>query len=158
VDDGTTVDNGTDRGVHELVTHQLNIANGNHHAGRAIARDTGVDDRQPAMYRLGDPTGPPHPRHRAPDRHRAPPLPAGPAVPDRPPRLADPPMDLDVDGEIRGRTPAQTTLEANPLRVMVGADFPDARGSPVRSDDPGAAAAGPRDRARQNARVPGAAG
>jgi diacylglycerol kinase family enzyme len=37
----------------------------------------------------------------------------------------DPPLDLDVDGEIRGRTPAQITLEANALRVMVGADFPD---------------------------------
>ena len=38
---GMTVENGTDRtggedrGVHELVTHQLNIANGSHHAGRA---------------------------------------------------------------------------------------------------------------------------
>jgi diacylglycerol kinase (ATP) len=32
--------------VHELVTQQLNIANGSHHAGRAIARDTGLDDRQ----------------------------------------------------------------------------------------------------------------
>ena len=37
----------------------------------------------------------------------------------------DPRLDLDVDGEIRGRTPAQITLEANALRVMVGADFPD---------------------------------
>ena len=43
----------------------------------------------------------------------------------------DPPMDLDVDGEIRGRTPAQITLEANALRVMVGADFfPTSRGCP----------------------------
>ena len=38
----------------------------------------------------------------------------------------DPPLDLDFDSEIRGRTPAQITLEANALRVMVGADFPDA--------------------------------
>jgi diacylglycerol kinase family enzyme len=30
-----------------------------------------------------------------------------------------------VDGEIRGRTPAQITLEANALRVMVRPDFPD---------------------------------
>jgi len=37
----------------------------------------------------------------------------------------DPPLDLDVDGEIRGRAPAQITLEANALRVMVGPDFPD---------------------------------
>jgi hypothetical protein len=40
--------------VHELVTHQLNIANGSHHAGRAIARDTGLDDRHLVIYRLGD--------------------------------------------------------------------------------------------------------
>src|SRR3954470_24623392 len=46
-DDGATVDHdtggtgGMNGGVHELVTHQLNIANGSHHAGRAIARDTG---------------------------------------------------------------------------------------------------------------------
>ena len=30
----------------------------------------------------------------------------------------DPRLDLDVDGEIRGRTPAQITLEANALRVI----------------------------------------
>jgi diacylglycerol kinase family enzyme len=35
------------------------------------------------------------------------------------------PLDLDVVGEIRGRTPAEITLEANALRVMVAADFPD---------------------------------
>ena len=35
-------------------------------------------------------------------------------------------MDLDIDGEIRGRTPAQVTLQANALRVMVGAGYPDA--------------------------------
>jgi diacylglycerol kinase (ATP) len=40
--------------VHELDTHQLNIANGSHHAGRAIAPDTGLDDRLLVVYRLGD--------------------------------------------------------------------------------------------------------
>ena len=119
----------TDRGAHELVTHQLNIANGSHHAGRAIARDTGLDDRELVIYRLGDAhrlrltlatvrqtvTGP----------HR--PLAHTPFLTARHVWLhTDPPMDLDVDGEIRGRTPAQITLEANALRVMVGADFPDA--------------------------------
>ena len=119
---------GTDRGVHELVTHQLNIANGSHHAGRAIARDTGLDDRQLVIYRLGDAhrlrltlatvrqtvTGPRRPLAHTPfltARHVW--------------LHTDPPLDLDVDGEIRGRTPAQITLEANALRVMVGADFPD---------------------------------
>jgi diacylglycerol kinase family enzyme len=49
-------------------------------------------------------------------------------VPDRPARLAPhrSPLDLHVDGEIRGHTPAQITLEANALRVMVATDFPDA--------------------------------
>ena len=133
-DDGPTVDhrtdgtNGTDRGVHELVTHQLNIANGSHHAGRAIARDTGLDDRQLVIYRLGDArrlrltlatvrqtvTGPRRPLAQTP------------FLTARSVWLhTDPPLDLDVDGEIRGRTPAQITLEANALRVMVGADFPD---------------------------------
>ena len=53
-DGGTDGTGGTTGGVHELVTHQLNIANGSHHAGRAIARDTGLDDRQLVVYRLGD--------------------------------------------------------------------------------------------------------
>jgi diacylglycerol kinase (ATP) len=129
--DGTTADDGIDgrdRGVHELVTHQLNIANGSHHAGRAIARDTGLDDRQLVIYQLGDAhrlrltlatvrqtvTGPRRPLAHTPfltARHVW--------------LHTDPPLDLDVDGEIRGRTPAQITLEANALRVMVAADFPD---------------------------------
>jgi diacylglycerol kinase family enzyme len=106
-DDGTDRTDGTDRGVHALVTHQLNIANGSHHAGRAIARDTGLDDRQLVIYRLGDAqrlgltlatvrqavTGPRHPLAHTPfltARHVW--------------LQTDPPMDLDVDGEIRGRT------------------------------------------------------
>ena len=102
------------------------------HAGRAIARDTGLDDRELVINRLGDAhrlrltlatvrqtvTGPRRPLAHSPfltARHVW--------------LHTDPPMDLDVDGEIRGRTPAQITLEANALRVMVGADFPDVRGS-----------------------------
>ena len=53
-DNGTTGTAGIEGGVHELVTHQLDIANGSHHAGRAIARDTDLDDRQLVVYRLGD--------------------------------------------------------------------------------------------------------
>jgi diacylglycerol kinase family enzyme len=98
VDHDTSGTGGMDRGVHELVTHQLNIANGSHHAGRAIARDTGP--RRPLAHT-------PFLTARHVWLH------------------TDPPLDLDVDGEIRGRTPAQITLEANALRVMVRADFPD---------------------------------
>ena len=115
--------------MHELVTHQLNIANGSHHAGRAIARDTGLDDRQLVVYRLGDA-----------DRLRLTLATVRQAVTGPRRSLAhtpfltarqvwldtDPPLQLDVDGEIRGRTPAQITLEANALRVMVRPDFPDA--------------------------------
>ena len=119
---------GTTGGVQELVTHQLNIANGSHHAGRAIARDTGLDDRQLVVYRLGDA-----------DRLRLTLATVRQAVTGPRRRLAhtpfltarqvwldtDPPLQLDVDGEIRGRTPAQIILEANALRVLVPADFPD---------------------------------
>ena len=113
----------------ELVTHQLNIANGSHHAGREIARDTGLDDRQLVVYRLGDAdrlrltlatvrqavTGPRRSLAHTPFRTA------------RQVWLdTDPPLQLDVDGEIRGRTPAQITLEANALRVVVRPDIPDA--------------------------------
>jgi hypothetical protein len=69
----------------------------------------------------------PHPGHHPPDRHRPRrPLAHTPFLTARSVWLqTDPPLDLDVDGEIRGRTPAQITLEANALRVMVGTDFPD---------------------------------
>src|SRR5215213_142598 len=94
--------------VHELNTHQLNIANGSHHAGRAIAPDTGLDDRLLVVYRLGDSnrlrlaaatlrqtiTGPRRPLARTP------------FLTTRELWLeTDPPMELDVDGEIRDRTP-----------------------------------------------------
>jgi diacylglycerol kinase (ATP) len=114
--------------VHELDTHQLNIANGSHHAGRAIAPDTGLDDRLLVVYRLGDSnrlrlaaatlrqtvTGPRRPLARTP------------FLTTRELWLeTDPPMDLDIDGEIRGRSPVQITLEANALRVMVPTTFTD---------------------------------
>jgi len=86
-----------------------------------IARATGPDDRQLVIYQLGDAhrlrltlatvrqtvTGP----------HR--PLAHTPFLTARHVWLhTDPRLDLDVDGEIRGRTPAQITLEANALRVI----------------------------------------
>jgi hypothetical protein len=113
---------------YDVNTHQLNIANGSHHAGRAIAPDTGLDDRLLVVYRLGNAnrlrlaaatlrqtvTGP----------HR--PLARTPFLTTRQLWLeTDPPMELDVDGEIRDRTPVQITLEANALRVMVPTAFTD---------------------------------
>jgi diacylglycerol kinase (ATP) len=110
--------------VPELVSHQLNIANGSHHAGGAIARDTGLEDRQLVVYPLGDAD-----RLRltlvtvrqavtGPRRH---------AFPDRPPGL--PGHESGHAARRRRRDPrpqAQITLEANALRVMVRTDFPDA--------------------------------
>ena len=98
------------------------------HAGRAIARDTGLDDRQLVIYRLGDAnrlrltlaavrqtvTGPRRSLAETPF------LTTREACVD-----TDPPMAHDVDGEIRGRTPVQITLDANALRAMVDTDFPD---------------------------------
>ena len=89
---------------------------------------TGLDDRQLVVYRLGDAN-----RLRlslATVRQTV----IGPRRPlDRTQFLTagevwlgtDPPLALDVDGEIRGRTPARISLEANALRVMVGTDFVD---------------------------------
>ncbi|HEU0127242.1 MAG TPA: hypothetical protein VFQ48_01345, partial [Pseudonocardiaceae bacterium] len=37
----------------------------------------------------------------------------------------DPPLPLDIDGEIRGHTPVRIRIVPNALRVMVTADFPD---------------------------------
>jgi YegS/Rv2252/BmrU family lipid kinase len=114
--------------VHELDTHQLNIANGSHHAGRAIAPDTGLDDRLLVVYRLGDSN---RLRLAASTLHQTVTGPRRPLA--RTPFLitrelwleTDPPMELDVDGEIRGRSPVQITLEANALRVMVPSAFTD---------------------------------
>lgn len=114
--------------VHELATHQLNIANGSFHAGRAIAADAGIDDRLLVVYRLGDANrlrltaatvrqavlGPYRPLARTPF-----------LTADKLSLETDPPLDLDIDGEIRGRTPVEISLEANALRVMVAPSFRD---------------------------------
>jgi hypothetical protein len=67
-------------------------------------------------------------------------------------------LDPDVGGEIRGRTPAQITLEANALRVMVSTDFPDVCGSPFAATIEDAAAAGHCDRDPPQLIVAAAAG
>lgn len=115
--------------THEMVTHQLNIANGSHHSGRRFAGDASPDDRLLNVYRLGD-------RSRlglaaATVAHVV----AGPRR-----RLADemfintshevrvttdPPLPVDVDGEIRGRTPVTIGLLPNALRVLVPHTFDD---------------------------------
>jgi YegS/Rv2252/BmrU family lipid kinase len=118
----------TEDATYDVVTHQLNVANGAHHSGRPIARDAGPDDRLLAVYRLGDES-----RHRlagATLRHvlaghrRS--LEEDAFVTTRDVRIeTDPPLPVDVDGEIRGRTPVRVSLLPNALRVMVPPDFTD---------------------------------
>ena len=111
-----------------LDTHQLNIANGSFHAGRPITGDTGADDRLLLVYCLGGPARrsliSATVRHAALGRRRTMKEPAFLAVSE----LwldTDPPLPLDVDGEIRARTPTQINLAPQALRVMVAPDFPD---------------------------------
>ncbi|PZS38958.1 MAG: diacylglycerol kinase, partial [Pseudonocardiales bacterium] len=104
------------------------IANGSFHAGRPITGDASADDRLLLVYPLGGTHR--HQligaatRHALTGRHRALTEPAFLAVND----LwlhTDPPLPLDVDGEIRGHTPTRITLAPEALRVMVAPAFPD---------------------------------
>jgi diacylglycerol kinase (ATP) len=114
--------------TYTLNTHQLNIANGSFHGGRPIAGDTGADDRLLLVYPLGGPARPSLVtatlRHVISGARRSMAEPAFLAVSE----LwldTDPPLPLDVDGELRGRTPTRIVLAPNALRVMVTPDFPD---------------------------------
>ncbi|MFI0349028.1 diacylglycerol/lipid kinase family protein [Actinomadura sp. 9N407] len=114
--------------TYEMDTHQLNVANGAHHSGTRIARDASPDDRLLAVYRLGD-------RRRlrlasATARHVL----TGPRrslsedaflTTDHVHISTEPPMQVDVDGEIRGRTPMTIRLLGNALRVIVPQSFVD---------------------------------
>ncbi|MCP2336372.1 diacylglycerol/lipid kinase family protein [Actinomadura rupiterrae] len=112
----------------EVETHQLNIANGAHHSGQRIARDASPDDRLLAVYRLGD--GRRLRLASATARHVL----TGPwrtldeeaFLTTQHVRIAtDPPLPVDVDGEIRGRTPVEIRLLGNALRVIVPQSFID---------------------------------
>ncbi|HEU5158733.1 MAG TPA: diacylglycerol kinase family protein [Streptosporangiaceae bacterium] len=112
----------------DFVTHQLNIANGAHHSGRLIAGDAGPDDRRLAVYRLGDERrkrlAGATLRHMLVGYRRS--LDEEAFITTREVHVeTDPPMPVDVDGEIRGRTPLTVTLLPNALRVMVPRDFVD---------------------------------
>jgi YegS/Rv2252/BmrU family lipid kinase len=114
--------------VSELRTHQLNIANGSFHAGNPITGDASADDRLLLAYALGK-----HGRrhlltatltHILTGRRRT--LTAAPFLAtDNLHLQTDPPLPLDIDGEIRGHTPVTIRIAPEALRVMVTDDFPD---------------------------------
>jgi diacylglycerol kinase (ATP) len=113
---------------YQVDTHQLNIANGSFHAGRPITGDTSADDRLLLVYRLGGRDRgtllAATVRHAVSGARRSAAEPAFLAVSEL--RLeTDPPLPLDVDGELRAHTPVRIALAPNALRVMVRPDFPD---------------------------------
>jgi diacylglycerol kinase family enzyme len=108
-------------------THQLNIANGNFHAGLPISRDGTADDQLLLVYPMGGATRAALIRataqHALHGRHRPmtdPPF----LVTDDLWLHTDPVLPIDVDGEVVGHTPTRVTLAAEALRVMVAADDP----------------------------------
>ncbi len=111
-----------------VTTHQLNIANGSFHGGRLITGDASADDRLLVAYRLGGDSRlsliAATLRHALLGTRRTYAEPAFLATSE----LwlhTDPPLPLDIDGEIRGHTPVRITLAPNALRVMVAPGFPD---------------------------------
>ncbi|WP_283136966.1 diacylglycerol/lipid kinase family protein [Rhizohabitans arisaemae] len=113
---------------HELLTHQLNIANGRFYGGRLIARDISIDNRTLVAYQLGSGkrlrllaevmflafTG----------RRRN--LAGGPFLTARELHLETfPPLAVDLDGEVHGMTPVHIRSLSNALRVMVPPGFVD---------------------------------
>ncbi|MFC4909772.1 diacylglycerol/lipid kinase family protein [Actinomadura gamaensis] len=112
----------------EVATHQLNIANGAHHSGQRIARDASPDDRLLAVYRLGDERrlrlASATARHVLTGPWRS--LDEAAFLTTQHVRIAtDPPLPVDVDGEIRARTPVEIRLLGNALRVIVPQSFND---------------------------------
>jgi len=114
--------------IHTVVTHQLNVANGAHHSGQRIARDASPDDRLLAVYRLGDQRrlrlASATARHVLTGQWRSLEEDAF-LTTDHVRITTDRPLNVDVDGEIRGRTPVTVRLLGNALRVIVPQSFKD---------------------------------
>jgi YegS/Rv2252/BmrU family lipid kinase len=117
----------TDQGDFAYDTHELIVANGRFHAGTLIAEDLSADDGHLVVFHLGDD------RRRellrslvlfAMDRPRT--LREGNFVRVERARItATPPQDLEVDGELRARTPVEFGVDRDALKVIVPADRPD---------------------------------
>jgi diacylglycerol kinase (ATP) len=114
----------TERGDFSYATHELIVANGRFHAGTLIAPDLSADDDHLVVFHLGD-----H-RRIALLRslvlfalHRPRTLREGNTVRVERARItATPPQDLEVDGELRGRTPVEFGVDREALKVLVPAD------------------------------------
>lgn len=113
---------------HELLTHQLNIANGRYHGGWQIASDISIDNRRLVAYQLGSGK---RLRLLAETLLRATSgrwqsLAGGPFVTGTEMLLeTEPTMSADVDGEVFLRTPLTIRTIPNGLRVMVPPSFVD---------------------------------
>ncbi|GAA2589153.1 YegS/Rv2252/BmrU family lipid kinase [Actinomadura fulvescens] len=112
----------------EFQTHQLNVANGAHHSGQRIARDASPDDRLLVVYRLGDERrlrlASATARHMVTGQWRSLDEEAF-LTTDEVHIATEPPLTVDVDGEIRGQTPVTVKLLGNALRVIVPRSFID---------------------------------
>lgn len=117
-----TLTTATTAASRRIVTHQLNIANGRFHAGRPLAREASLDDRRLHVYQLGGArrlglvaavvrqalTGARRSHHD--DAF---------LVASSLEVVSDPPLALDVDGEVLGRTPVVVEVVDGALRVVV---------------------------------------
>jgi len=126
--DGAGGAHGAGRQERAMMTHQVNIANGSFHGGRPITADASADDRLLLAYSLGGRGRPAligaTTRHVLTGARRTQAEPAFLATGDLWLRT-EPPLPLDIDGEIHGETPARITLAPNALRVVVDPGFPD---------------------------------
>lgn len=112
---------------HEFTTHMLILANGGYLGGRAIAKGASVEDRELTIFPLGD--------HRmlrfAADlvrfgygRRRY--VTEGPFVRATAAKITtDPIRSVEIDGEIKARTPIEARVAKQALRVMAPRDFVD---------------------------------
>ncbi len=116
----------TERGVVAYRTHQLIVANGRFHGGMLIGDGIDPDDDRLVVFHLGD--------HRRLELLRSLLLMAL----GRPRTLTDvnstsvqrarltavPPQDVELDGEVRARTPVDLSIDLEALKVVVPKAFP----------------------------------
>lgn len=112
---------------HEYHTHQLVVANGGFHGGRAIAHGASVEDSRLTIFALGD-----HRRTRlvaglAAYRYgRRKHISEGPFITTPCATIMSEPERLvEVDGEIEAVTPIRVDVARNALRVMAPSSFDD---------------------------------